>query len=173
MTSCCAESVPHSDSSCETFAGAVADWQERLTAGLDQSIGASDQTLGHLEEQILQQTRGLERKLLEEAAQKKADQTPPICPVCGHRLSRCSREHRRTFHTRFGLVTVKRLRGWCGRCQAWRYPADQALGLSDTGGASPSVQEMAALTVSKMPVKEASAVIERLTGVKLPPATLD
>src|SRR5262245_42897301 len=29
------------------------------------------------------------------------------------------------------------------------------------------------LTVSKMPVKEASAVIERLTGVKLPPATLD
>ena len=32
---------------------------------------------------------------------------------------------------------------------------------------------MAALTVSKMPVKEASAVIERLTGVKLPPATLD
>jgi hypothetical protein len=47
------------------------------------------------------------------------------------------------------------------------------MGLSDTGGASPSVQEMAALTVSKMPVKEASAVIERLTGVKLPPATLD
>jgi len=45
--------------------------------------------------------------------------------------------------------------------------------LSDTGGASPSVQEMAALTVSKMPVQEASAVIERLTGVKLPPATLD
>jgi hypothetical protein len=35
------------------------------------------------------------------------------------------------------------------------------------------VQEMAALTVSKMPVQEASAVIERLTGVKLPPATLD
>jgi hypothetical protein len=70
-------------------------------------------------------------------------------------------------------VTVKRLRGWCRRCQAWRYPADPALGLNDTGGASPSVQEMAALTVSKMPVKEASAVIERLTGVKLPPATLD
>ena len=32
---------------------------------------------------------------------------------------------------------------------------------------------MAALTVSKMPVQEASAVIERLTGVQLPPATLD
>ena len=173
MTNCCDQSVPQSDSSFETFAGVMVDWQERLTAGLNQSIQASDQTLGHLEEQILQQTRGLERKLLEEAAQKKADQTPPICPVCGHRLSRRTPDHPRTFHTRFGPVTVRRLRGWCRRCKAWRYPADQAMGLSDTGGASPSVQEMAALTVSKMPVKEASAVIERLTGVKLPAATLD
>src|SRR5208283_1017495 len=106
-------------------------------------------------------------------AQKKADQPPPLCPVCGHKLSRRTHDHERTFHTRFGPVTVKRLRGWCRRCKAWRYPADQAMGLSDTGGASPSVQEMAALTVSKMPVQEASAVIERLTGVKLPPATLD
>jgi hypothetical protein len=32
---------------------------------------------------------------------------------------------------------------------------------------------MAALVASKMPVQEASAVIERLTGVRLPPATLD
>jgi hypothetical protein len=126
-----------------------------------------------MEEQILQQTRGLERRLLEEAAQKKADQTPPVCPVCGHQLSRRTHDHERTFHTRFGPVTVKRLRGWCRRCKEWRYPADPALGLSDTGGASPSVQEMAALMVSKMPVHEASAVIERLTGVKLPPATLD
>jgi hypothetical protein len=173
MTNCCDRSVPQSDSSYETFAGALVDWQERLRAGLDQSIQASDQTLGHLEEQILQQTRGLERQLLEEAAQKKADQTPPICPVCGHKLSRCTAEHARPFHTRFGPVTVKGLRGWCRRCKAWRYPADPAMGLSDTGGASPSVQEMAALTVSQMPVKEASALIERVTGVKLPPATLD
>jgi hypothetical protein len=173
MNNCCEKAVPHSDSSYETFAEPVADWQARLTAGLNQSVQASDQTLGHLEEEILQQTRGLERQLLEEAAQKKADQTPPVCPVCGHKLSRCTRDHARTFHTRFGPVTVKRLRGWCRRCQQWRYPADQAMGLSDTGGASPSVQEMAALTVSKMPVQEASAVIERLTGLRLPPATLD
>ena len=32
---------------------------------------------------------------------------------------------------------------------------------------------MAALVASKLPVNEASAVMERLTGVKLPPATLD
>ncbi len=165
--------VPRSGSSYETFAWPLGQWQARLTAGLDQSIQASNETLGDMEEQILRQTQGLERKLLEEAAQKKADQTPPVCPVCGHALSRRTQDHARTFHTRFGPVTVKRLRGWCRRCKQWRYPADQAMGLSDTGGASPSVQEMAALTVSKMPVKEASAVIERLTGVKLPPATLD
>jgi hypothetical protein len=173
MSNCCVNSVPQSDSSFETFARPVADWQARLTAGLTRSIQASDQNLGHMEEQILRQTGELERKLLEEAAQQKADQCPPACPVCGHKLSRCTREHERTFHSRFGPVTVRRLRGWCRRCRAWRFPADQALGLSDTGGASPSVQEMAALTVSKMPVKEASAVIERLTGVPLPPATLD
>jgi hypothetical protein len=173
MNNCCVKSVPQSDSSYEAFDQPVADWQARLTAGLDQSLQASDQTLGHMEEQILHQTRGLERELLEEAAQKKAGQTPPVCPVCGHKLSRRTHDHERTFHTRFGPVRVKRLRGWCRRCKAWRYPADHALGLSETGGASPSVQEMAALSVSKMPVQEASAMIERLTGVKLPPATLD
>lgn len=173
MNNCCLKSVPQSDSSYETFDRLVDDWQARLTAGLNQSVQASDETLGRMEEQILRQTRGLERRFLEEAAQKKADQTPPVCPVCGHLLSRRTHDHGRTLHTRFGLVRIKRLRGWCRRCKAWRYPADWALGLSDTGGASPSVQEMAALTVSKMPVQEASAVIERLTGVKLPPATLD
>jgi len=173
MNHCCDQSVPQSDSSFETFARPVADWQARLTAGLTRSLQASDQNLGHMEEEILHSTQALERKLLEEVAQKKADQSPPVCPVCGHQLSRCTRDHPRTFQSRFGPVTVKRLRGWCRRCRAWRFPADHALGLSETGGASPSVQEMAALTVSKMPVKEASAVIERLTGVKLPPATLD
>jgi len=83
----------------------VADWQARLTAGLHQSVQASEETLGHLEEQILQQTRGLERRLLEEAAQKKADQTPPVCPVCGHKLSRRTRDHPCTFHTRFWSAT--------------------------------------------------------------------
>ena len=173
MSNCCMKSVPQTDGSFETFARPVADWQARLTAGLSRSVEASDQNLGHLEEEILQATRGLERQLLEAAAQKKADQSPPVCPVCGHKLSRCTRDHERTFQSRFGLVTVKRLRGWCRRCQTWCFPADHVLGLSQTGGASPSVQEMAALTVSKMPVQEASAVIERLTGVKLPPATLD
>lgn len=172
MNNCCVKSVPQSDSSYETFARPVVDWQAHLTAGLNQSVQASDQMLGPLEAQIMRQTRGLERQLLEEVAQQKADQTSPVCPVCGHPFSRRTQDHPRTFHTRFGPVTVKRLCGWCRRCKEWRYPADAALGLSDTGGASHSVQAMAALTVSKMPVQEASAVMERLTGERLPPATL-
>src|SRR6185436_5969156 len=98
MNNCCVKSVPQSDSSYETFARPVADWQARLTAGLNQSVQAADQTLGHLEEQILRQTRGLERQLLEEAAQKKADQTPPVCPDCGHPLSQRTHDQPRTFH---------------------------------------------------------------------------
>jgi hypothetical protein len=47
-------------------------------------------------EEILQQTRGLERKLLEEAAQNKADQSPPAGPVCGHKLTRQTRDQERT-----------------------------------------------------------------------------
>jgi hypothetical protein len=130
----CLNSVPHADSSFETFARPVVDWQARLTAGLNWSVQACDQNLGHLEEQIQRATQGLERELLEEAAQKKADQSPPICPVCGHQLSRCTAGHERTFQSRFGLVKVRRLRGWCRKCKQWRFPADHALGLSETGG---------------------------------------
>ncbi len=172
MSNCCVPSVPP-DSSYATFGQPVTDWMARLSAGLNRGIQSTNQTMGDLEQQILQQTQGLERKLLEEASQKKADQSPPVCPVCGNKLSRLSLGHERTYQSRFGPVTIRRSRGWCKRCKAWRFPADHALGLEETGSASPSVQEMAALVASKMPVAEASAVLERLTGVKLPPATLD
>jgi len=173
VNNCCLKTVPPANSSYETFDQPVLDWVARLTAGLNRSIANTNQTMGDLERQILQQTQGLERKLLEEASQKKADQSPPVCPVCGNQLRRFSHGHERTYQSRFGAVTIRRSRGWCKRCQAWRFPADYALGLEETGSASPSVQEMAALLASKMPVAEASAVLERLTGVKLPPATLD
>ena len=170
--SCCATSVPH-HGSFEVFPKAIAAWQERLQAGLSRSIQASDQTMGHLEEEIFHKTQDLERVVLEEAAQKKADGAPPLCPVCGNKLSRVTQGHERSYQTRFGVVTIRRTRGWCRRCKCWRFPADHLLGLAETGGCSPGVQEMAALAASKLPVAEASAVIERLSGVKLPRATLD
>jgi len=169
---CCVTSVPH-HGSFKAFPPAVNAWQERLQAGLDRSIQASDQTMGHLEEEIHRNTLEVQRVALEEAAQRKAGQAPPVCPVCGHKLSRVTQGHARSYQTRFGVVTIKRARGWCRRCKCWRFPADHLLGLAETGGCSPGVQEMAALIASKLPVGEASAVLERLTGVKLPRATLD
>ncbi len=59
------------------------DWISRLQAGLVQSVEASDQTPGHLEEQLLRGAFDLQRQLLQEAAQKKADATQPLKRVEG------------------------------------------------------------------------------------------
>lgn len=136
-------------------------------------VVASDQNLGDIEVQIEQQSRELLRAAAEKAAQQKADLTPPVCPVCHQPLSRVSQDHGRSFECKFGTITIQRQRGYCKRCRKWRFPADTALGLEESAGYSPRVQEMAALLASKMPVGEASAVLEHLTGVKLPRATLD
>jgi hypothetical protein len=149
----------------------------RAACALEQSIQrlvvASDQNLGHLERQAAHDVQELLRQAVERGAQAKADATPPVCPVCGQELSRLSEGHPRTFGSRFGAITVKRTRGYCKRCRKWRVPADAALGLAESAGYSPAVQDMAALLASKMPVEEASRVLEHLTGIKLPRATLD
>jgi hypothetical protein len=155
------------------FCAALPQWAQCLQMRVEQSIQASDQNLGHLEELVLRDTKEIQRKAVEEAAQKKADGAVPRCPCCGNLLRRVSEGHARSFETRFGAVTLRRARGYCKRCRKWRFPADVLLGLEETAGYSPSVQEMAALAVSKLPVAEAERVIERLAGVKLPRATLD
>jgi hypothetical protein len=134
---------------------------------------ASDQDLGHFEKQAAQDVQEMLRQATERAAQAKADASTPRCPVCGKALSRLSAGHARTFETRFGSITIKRTRGYCKRCRKWRVPADVALGLEETAGYSPGVQELAALLASKMPIEDASQVLEHLAGVKLPRATLD
>src|SRR4051812_1632021 len=172
-TNCCVPAAPHTHGSFEVLPKAMNAWRERLQAGLGRVISGSDQTMGHMEEEILQKTKELERAVLEEASQKKADLTSPICPVCKNKLSRVTEGHERSYQTRFGEITIRRARGWCRKCKCWHFPADHVLGLSEAGSCSPSVQEMAALAVSKLPVAEAGAVIERLTGVKICRATLD
>jgi len=144
-----------------------------LELSLQHFVLAGDQNLGHLELQAAQDVHELLRQALERGAQAKADATPPLCPICQQRLTRLSPGHPRSFESRYGTITVKRTRGYCKRCGKWRVPADTALGLAESAGYSPAVQDMAALLASKMPVGEASAVLEHLTGVKLPPATLD
>lgn len=146
---------------------------EVLEADIRSFLVASDQNLGDIEVQLEQESQELLRAAAEKAAQQKADRTPPVCPVCQQPLSQLSAGHRRSFKCKFGAITLGRSRGYCQRCRKWRFPADAALGLAESAGYSPRVQEMAALLASKMPVGEASAVLEHLTGVKLPRATLD
>ena len=140
---------------------------------LEEFTGCAQENLGHLETKIAALAQQLVHAALVEGAPRKADATPPACPRCQRALARLAGNQPRTFTTRAGEVTVRRTRGFCAKCRKWRVAADTALGLAETAGYSPSVQEMTALLASKMPVAEASLVLERLTGIKVPPATLD
>lgn len=133
-------------------------------------VNAEKENLGHLEEALRRPVAEFLRELLQAAAQEKADGCPPDCPLCGRKLKRLQTLER-TVQAMAGEIKVKRQRGWCFTCQEWFIPADQALGLAS--GWSPHLQEMAALFASKMPVAEASAVLERATGIKMPPASMD
>src|SRR6266849_4935222 len=166
-------SVRHRSAAAESLAVTAARLAEALEQDVRDFLVASDQNLGDIEVQLEQQSRELLRVAAEKAAQKKADLTPPVCPVCHQPLSRLTGDQRRSFECKFGTITIGRNRGYCKRCRKWRFPADTVLGLEETAGYSPRVQEIAALLASKMPVSEASAVLEHLTGVKLPRATLD
>src|SRR5262245_6430716 len=92
----------------------------RLADALEQEVRAflraSDETLGDIELQIEQESRELLRSAAEKAAQKKADLTPPVCPVCQKPLSQVSAGHRRSFECKFGTITIGRSRGYCKRC---------------------------------------------------------
>ena len=143
-----------------------------LAGQLHRSLGAADQNLGHLEEQLLRGGHALFRQMLEKAAQQKADVAPPLCPHCQNKLSRLTDGHWTTIQTRFGSIRVQRARGYCKRCRKWRFPADTLLGLPEEGTQSPAVQEIAALTVSQMPAAQAEHLVERLTGLKISAATL-
>jgi hypothetical protein len=170
---CIEDGAKHHSPAVESMAVKAARLADSLEESIRHFLVASDQNLGDIEIQIEQASRELLRAAAEKAAQKKADLSPPVCPVCQKPLSQVTADHRRSFECKFGTITIGRSRGYCKRCRKWRYPADVVLGLEETAGYSPRVQEMAALLASKMPVGEASAVLEHLTGVKLPRATLD
>jgi hypothetical protein len=131
---------------------------------------SEEQSLGHLEDEVKRSLGNFLAEATRLAAQQKADQTPPKCPKCGRGLTR-RRKTERTVQTLFGEVKLTRMQGFCAKCKEWFCPGDEALGVES--GYSPGVQEAAALLASKMPLSEASAVMERLTGRKLPITTLD
>lgn len=131
---------------------------------------SEDHNMGHLEQALRKSSGEFIAKVLQRALQAKADSIPPKCPRCGAKLTR-TQKLARSIHVGVGEVELTRLRGFCPKCREWFCPADEALGIQS--GHSPAVQELAALFASKMPLAEASAVMEIATGCKLPPSTLN
>jgi hypothetical protein len=150
----------------------LADWTQDLEARLDRVQQHPEQGLGFIEEQVRQCTLELQRKVVERAMQAKADTVGECCPCCQTPLIERKRRVPKTIHSYCGPVRLFRTHGWCRKCEQWVFPADAALGLFDHSTASPLVQEMCALLVSKMPCEQAEPVANRVAGIHLSRCTM-
>jgi hypothetical protein len=145
-------------------------WVKDLDARLAVLAQHPEQNLGHIEEQIARSAKEPLRLVAERAAQAKANATPCCCRNC--QLQLVSQKYlARTIDSRFGPLRIFRSYGWCPQCQEWHFPADYALGLAKKAPASPYLQEISALLVSKMPPEQACLVAQRL-GLDLSRCTL-
>jgi len=150
---------------CESTLHAMGTKMERFASGPEGNLGVLEQALAGDMNELL-------RNACERAAQAKADATPPKCPHCGTALTNKKHAQPREYLSRFGPIRISRTRGYCPKCHEWKSPADTLLGLDQSAGRTPLMQEMSALLASKMPVQEASVVLEKLSSIKIPPATL-
>jgi hypothetical protein len=150
----------------------IAHWREDLRQRLAQIQGHPEQGLGFIEEHIRQATLQLQRLLVQKAMQDKADTVDEHCPDCHRPLTDKKRRVVRWIDAYCGKVKLARTHGWCPRCQHWVFPADRVLGLREDSTASPLVQEMCALLVSKMPAEQAESLSLRVTGRRLSRSTL-
>lgn len=136
-------------------------WRQDMEARLQRIQQNQEQNLGHIEEELARCAKEPLRLLAERAAQAKANATPCQC-VHGHGALSPQRFLSRGVDSRFGRLVIWRGYGWCDQCEQWQFPADHALGLGRQAPASPYLQELSALLVSKMPPEQAVAVAERL-----------
>ena len=150
----------------------LAGWRADLQQRLEQLAQHPEQGLGFIEEQIRQASLELQRLLVQSAMQEKANAVEERCPDCGARLIDKKRRVVRWIDAYCGKVKLIRTHGWCPHCERWHFPADRALGLREDSTASPLVQEMCALLVSKMPAEQAEAIGLRVTGRRLSRSTL-
>jgi hypothetical protein len=136
-------------------------WRTDFEARLQRIQQHPEQNLGHIEEALAAAAKEPLRLMAQRAAQAKANATACQCLQCQHSLTD-QKYLCRGIDSRFGHLVIWRHYGWCPRCEAWQFPADHALGLAKKAAASPYVQEIAALLVTKMPPEQAVAVAERL-----------
>jgi hypothetical protein len=150
----------------------LAHWREDLRQRLEQIQQHPEQGLGFIEEHIRQATLRLQCLLVQKAMQEKANTVDEKCPDCHTGLCDKKRRVLRWIDAYCGKVKLLRTHGWCGHCEQWVFPADRVLGLREDSTASPLVQEMCALLVSKMPAEQAEALSLRVTGRRLSRCTL-
>ena len=150
----------------------LAHWSEDLETRLHRVQQHPEQGLGFIEEQVRQCTLELQRKVVQRAMQAKADAVDECCSCCQTPLIERKRRVPKTIHAYCGAVQLFRTHGWCRKCEQWVFPADAALGLFDHSTASPLVQEMCALLVSKMPCEQAEPVASRVAGIQLSRSTM-
>jgi hypothetical protein len=150
----------------------IGHWREDLGQRLQQIQQHPEQGLGHIEEHIRQACLRLQCLLVQKAMQEKANAVEETCPDCHHALGHKKRRVPRWIDAYCGKVKLLRTHGWCPHCEHWAFPADRVLGLREDSTASPLVQEMCALLVSKMPAEQAEALSLRVTGRRLSRSTL-
>jgi hypothetical protein len=150
----------------------LARWREDLRKRLDQIQQHPEQGLGFIEEHVRQATLELQRLLVQKTMQDKANTVDEKCPDCHGGLRDKKRRVPRWVDAYCGKVQLVRTHGWCPRCEHWIFPADRVLGLREDSTASPLVQEMCALLVSKMPAEQAEALCLRMIGRSLSRSTL-
>ena len=136
-------------------------WQADYEARLQTIHQCPEQNLGHIEESLADAVKEPLRLLAERAAQAKANATTCQCRTCQRPLTH-RRQLSRVIDSRFGPLTLWRDYGRCPHCEEWQFPADYALGLAKKASASPYLQEISALLVTKMPAEQAVPVAQRL-----------
>jgi exonuclease VII large subunit len=150
----------------------LACWRQDLDARLARLQQHPEQGLGFIEEHVRQCTLELQRHIVPQAMQAKADAVDEHCPGCQTALIEKKRRVPKTIQSYCGAVQLYRTHGWCKTCEAWVFPADTALGLGEHSTASPLVQELCALLVSKMPCEQAEPVSARVAGIQFSRSTL-
>ena len=150
----------------------LAAWQADLQRRLARVHTHPELGLGFIEEQVRRSALALQRQVVERAMQAKADTVAHHCPTC--QRARTDKKHRvpKTLQSYCGALLLHRTHGWCARCDHRVFPADAARGLGPDSTASPLVQELGALLVTKMPAEPAEAITPRLLGRTLSRSTL-
>jgi hypothetical protein len=136
-------------------------WRTDCETRLQAILQHPEPNPGPIEEALAAAAKEPLRLLAQRAAQAQANATPCQCSPCHGELT--DRKFlARGIDSRFGRLTVWRGYGWGPHCQAWGFPADHALGLAKQASASPCLQEIAALLVTRMPAEQAVPVAARL-----------